>query len=110
VVGTNSLAPGVTITANQDLGFTMPLVYGRAEVDLPLTGLYVAGEGNWIGYSGSHFYDVWAKVGYTFSFGLGVEAGYRRIQLTVDNMKDINADATLSGNYIAATYPGLFQE
>ena len=93
-----------SVDANQDLGFTMPLIYGRAEIDLPLTGLYVAGEGNWIGYSGSHFYDVWAKVGYTFSFGLGVEAGYRRIQLTVDNMKDINADATLSGNYIAATY------
>ena len=101
VVGSNS---GIVVTATQDLGFTVPLLYGKAQIDLPLTGLYVAGEGNWIGYSGSHFYDVWAKVGYTFAFGLGVEAGYRRIQLTIDDVQDINGDLTIDGNYLAATY------
>ncbi|MEZ5505465.1 MAG: TIGR04219 family outer membrane beta-barrel protein [Gammaproteobacteria bacterium] len=95
---------GTTVTASIDLDFTAPLLYAKAQIDLPLTGLYVGADVNWIGYSGSSFHDVWARVGYVFGFGLGVEAGYRQLKLDVDDIDDLEANVTVDGNYIAATF------
>lgn len=94
---------GTTVTASIDLDFTAPLLYAKAQIDLPLTGLYVGADVNWIGYNGSRFHDVWARVGYRFGFGLGVEAGYRQLKLDVDDIDDLEANVTVDGNYIAAT-------
>lgn len=91
-------------TATADLDFTVPLLFGKAQFDLPLTGLYAGVEGNWIGVGGAQIFDVWAKLGYTFAFGLGLEAGMRRIDAELDDVDDIDADVTLDGTYIAATF------
>lgn len=95
---------GNSATASLDLDFTAPLLYAKAQIDLPLTGLYVGGDVNWIGYSGSQFHDVWARVGYVFAFGLGLEVGYRQMKLDVDDIDDLEANVTIDGNYVAATF------
>jgi hypothetical protein len=69
-----------------------------------LSGLYVAGDINWAGYDGTNFYDLWAKVGYVFRFGLGLEAGYRKMQLDADDIDDLEADVTIDGNYVAVVF------
>lgn len=92
-----------TDSAQEDLDFTAPLLYGKAQIDLPLTGLYVAASGNWIGSGGNAFLDSMAKVGYESSIGLGVEAGYRNISIKVDE-DDLEADLAFSGVYAAATF------
>ncbi|MAR92952.1 MAG: hypothetical protein CML06_19055 [Pseudomonadales bacterium] len=97
-------SPLVTETAQEDLDFVVPMLYGKAQFDLPLTGLYVSAEGNWIGAGGAQLYDLWGKVGYTFAFGLGVEAGLRKMALELDDVEDLDADLTLDGTYIAATF------
>jgi len=101
--GEISATDGVN-SATQDLNFTMPMLYGKAQFDLPLTGLYAGLEGNWIGVGGANVTDVWAKLGYTFAFGLGLEAGLRNFALELDDVEDIDADATLKGTYIALTF------
>jgi len=93
-----------TVTASIDMEFTVPLVYAKAQIDLPLTGLYVGTDINWIGYGGSSFHDVWARIGYVFGFGLGIEAGYRQLKLDVDDIDDLEANVTVDGNYLAATF------
>lgn len=98
------LTPANKITANEALDFAAPLLYGKAQFDLPLTGLYVGVEGNWIGAGGAQLYDLWGKVGYTFAFGLGLEAGMRKMALELDDVEDIDADVTLDGTYFAATF------
>jgi len=90
-------------TAQEDVDFAVPLLYGKAQFDLPLTGLYVAASGNWIGAAGNTFLDSIAKVGYESSIGLGVEAGYRNITVKIDE-DDLEADLGFSGIYAAATF------
>lgn len=102
--GYHPSAPTLIVTANEALDFAAPLLYGKAQFDLPLTGLYVGVEGNWIGAGGAQLYDLWGKVGYTFAFGLGLEAGMRKMALELDDVEDIDADVTLDGTYFAATF------
>lgn len=90
--------------AEEKIDITVPLLYGKARFDLPVTGLYVEAEGNWLGLGDTQLYDLWAKVGYVFKFGLGIEAGMRNLGLELDDVEDLDADVELSGTYIAATF------
>lgn len=92
------------VTAVLDMRFTTPLLYASGKVNLPLAGLYVAGDINWAGYNGTHFYDLWAKAGYVFKFGVGIEVGYRKMQLDADDIEDLEADVTIDGNYVALVF------
>ena len=92
------------VTAVLDMEFTTPLLYAKGQINLPLNGLYVAGDINWAGYEGTNFYDVWAKAGYVFKFGLGLEVGYRKMQLDADDIEDLEADVTIDGNYVAVVF------
>lgn len=90
-------------TAQEDIDYTIPLLYGKAQFDLPLTGLYVAASGNWVGAGSNNFLDSIVKIGYESTLGLGLEAGYRIINLEVDE-DDLEADFGFSGIYGAATF------
>jgi len=90
-------------TAQEDIDYTIPLLYGKARFDLPLTGLYVSASGNWIGAGSDQFIDSIVTVGYESTIGLGLEAGYRNITLSVDE-DDFEADFVLSGIFVAATF------
>ena len=90
-------------TAQEDIDYTIPLLYGKARFDLPLTGVYVSASGNWIGAGSNSFLDSMVTVGYESTIGLGLEAGYRNITLSVDE-DDFEADFVLSGIYAAATF------
>lgn len=95
---------GATQSKTQALDFPMPLLYGKVRLDLPFTGLYAEGEGNWIGYDGNNFFDVAAKLGYESSLGLGVEGGIRTIKLEIDYEDEIKADLDFSGVFVNAFY------
>lgn len=91
-------------SAEEDIDYTIPLLYGKVQFDLPFSGLSASVEGNYIGYSGNKFMDAIAKIGYESSLGLGVEAGLRTISLELDDQDDFSASLDLSGPYIAATF------
>lgn len=82
---------------------TLPMLYGKAQFDLPFSGLSVGLEGNYISYQGDKITDYSAKISYLFDsvLDVGVEAGYRKFSLTVDE-DDLQARVNLKGPYIAA--------
>ena len=91
-----------------DLDEVIPLVYAKAQFDLPFTGWSIAADANAIGYSGDSFSDITAKIAYTSDalplLDLGVELGFRRMALEVDDDDgDLNADLTIDGPYAAIT-------
>ncbi|GAA5190142.1 TIGR04219 family outer membrane beta-barrel protein [Ferrimonas gelatinilytica] len=91
--------------ASESVDEWVPLIYGAARVDLPLTGLYVAGEVQGIGYDGSSYLDYQAKLGWAFPFpvlDIGVEAGYRSVALDLDEQQvgDLTSDIDISGWFI----------
>lgn len=82
---------------------TLPLLYLKAEFDLPLSGAYVAVAGNGIGAQGNSITDFSATVGYRSKYRVGMEAGYRRMNITLDDQDDLSTDLTVDGVYAAVT-------
>ncbi len=92
------------VSAQEELDEFVPLLYGKARFDLPLTGLYVEATADWINVGGVNITDFWGKLGYTFAFGLGLELGIREIAIELDDIEDLDASIDLSGTYMAATF------
>jgi outer membrane protein len=88
---------------NVDLDVAIPLVYGKFQFDLPLSGLSLAVEANMIKYQDNQLMDYNAKVAYLFDsvLDLGLEAGYRKLSLKVDD-DDIQTNLDLDGPYVGA--------
>lgn len=90
-------------SASEELDETLPMLYGAVKFDLPLTGLYVGGDINWLAVSGDSLVDSKINLGYESSFGLGIEAGYRRFDLEIKDDDD-SADITIEGAYAGLFY------
>ena len=91
--------------ARADFDGFIPMVYGAARVDLPLTGLWVAASGMGIAFSGDTLIDVNAHVGYESDIGLGVELGWRSLRFEMEEFDDIDvAELDVSGPYAALNF------
>lgn len=89
--------------ARESVNKTFPLGHVAAEVDLPFTGTYVGGEVNAIGYDGSNLTDYDAHLGWRSDFLLGVELGYRRMKIKLDDVGGVDSNLKIGGPYLAAT-------
>lgn len=87
-----------------DMKATVPMLYGMARFQLPLTGLSVGGHGNLISYDGNELLDLTANVRYEIGFvaKFGLELGYRHLALELD--EGTYADMELSGPYAGLTF------
>jgi outer membrane protein len=86
-----------------DLNATLPMLYAAAKFNLPLTGVYIAVDGNGIGYSGSTLLDYRAMLGYESPIGLGAEIGLRNFDLNYKDGDD-KADVKVDGAYAQVFY------
>ncbi|ASK35455.1 TIGR04219 family outer membrane beta-barrel protein [Alloalcanivorax mobilis] len=89
--------------ASQSASETFPMGFLAARVNLPLTGVYVGGEVNAIEYDGSGMRDYNAHIGWRSDFLLGVELGYSRLEVELDDVSDLDTDLEIGGPYLAAT-------
>ncbi|WP_020408083.1 TIGR04219 family outer membrane beta-barrel protein [Hahella ganghwensis] len=80
----------------------VPMLYGGVGIDLPLTGLSVGANVAGLKYDDNQLVDVTARINYEIAV-VGVEAGYRRINVELDDVSDISADLTLGGPYVGVT-------
>ncbi|BDY13094.1 TIGR04219 family outer membrane beta-barrel protein [Hydrogenimonas cancrithermarum] len=88
-----------------DLSFVLPLIYANVRVPIPFfEGLSVGAEGNYITYDGSTVYDLQADLRYTFTMGLGVEAGYRAQKYKLDDVEDTSSDVDIEGFFVGAVW------
>jgi outer membrane protein len=83
----------------------IPMLYGRARTDLPLTGFWMGAEVAGMGYSDNNLIDVNAQIGWESSLGLGAELGWRLLSLDLDDVDDFEkAGIDISGPYMALNY------
>lgn len=89
-----------TVSERVDIDLPLPMVYGRALVELP-AGFTVGATAHFIGYGDNSLQDLSAHVAYGLDsvVEVGVEVGYRRFALTLDD--DAQPDVTLDGPYAA---------
>lgn len=98
-------AQSIAVTDKTDIDTKVPLMYGRAQFDLPLTGFFAGFEGNYISFDGNDLADYSAKIGYLFdsALDLGVEAGYRAVSMNIDD-GDIHTNLDVKGPYAAVIF------
>ena len=97
--GTEAIT-GLTQTESQDFTFPIPMVGARVNLGLA-DFLAVNLQGAAIAYSGDHLYDVEGRAEFSPLPFVGISAGYRYLNVTVDE-SDVNLDATFSGPFIEA--------
>ncbi len=102
--GEVKLSSADTGIATVEIDEAVPMLYAAARADLPLTGLYVAAEGNMFSIGGNDIQDLTAKVGYTLIGGLGVEGGYRVLRLNLDDINSLDSEVHVDGAYASATF------
>lgn len=89
--------------AKLDFNSVIPMVYAAARFNLPLSGLYVAVDGNGIGYSGNTLFDYRAMVGYESPMGLGAQVGIRNFDLNYQDGDD-EGDVKIDGAFAEVFY------
>ncbi len=99
VDGKTSISGNVGNTGTADFSGWVPMLYVGGAANLPLTGLSVGAYGNWIGYQGNNFYDVDVHVKYKTPWFIGVMAGYRSMNLELDDFDNFSSDLTFEGPY-----------
>jgi outer membrane protein len=99
---TSRITGAVSGTESADVSGWVPMLYGGAAIDLPFSGLEVGADGSIVKYQGSHFYDVTVRASYTTPWLLGVDVGYRKIRLDLDDFDDSYADIEFDGPYAGA--------
>lgn len=91
-------------TASESFSGPVPLAYLAGRVDIPGTGVWLGGQGSGIAFGGDEFLDLRATLGYEFDFGLGLELGYRRETLELDDFSDVDVDFEVEGGFLGAYY------
>ncbi len=85
----------------------VPMIYAKAQFDLPLSGLSVAADLNATDYSGDEITDVSVKIAYESNLipllGLGAEIGYRYMSMELDDLRYLDKELTVDGPYAAVT-------
>jgi len=94
-----------SLTETVELDAIIPMLYGKAKFDLPLTGWSIAASANLISYDSNSLNDYSAAIAYNSNllivFDLGVELGYRSMTLELD--EKLNTDVELTGPYASFT-------
>lgn len=94
-----------TDTARADFDEVIPMLYGKARVDLPLTGLWAGLEAQGMAYDGNSLTEFNAHLGWESDIGLGVEAGWRSLELELDDFDQVaNAVLEVDGPYAALNF------
>lgn len=82
----------------------VPTAYVNLQIDFPYSGWSLGATANAAAYDGDKIVDVAAKIGYEFdvtsAMAIGVNMGYRKMDLQVDDFNALTADASLSGGYV----------
>jgi len=97
-----SIANGAN--GRENFNAVIPLIYLKARVDLPFTGGFASFSGNALGDGDNTFADYQATIGWEGKIGLGIEGGYRSLNLELDDLDDIDADLAIDGAFAGVFY------
>jgi len=89
------------VSTEESFEFPLPLLYGNAQFDLPLTNVYANITANGIAIDDAYALDAQAAIGWMPLEFIGGEVGYRHFTIDADDLDDYEFDITLSGPYIA---------
>lgn len=103
----NSGAESVTQSGSIEVTDVVPMLYVRTNVGLPLTGLNLYAQGNFLSFDDHTLYDYEVGVSYELVDNLAVDvninAGYRAVKLELDDLNDLYTNIEFDGVFIGTT-------
>jgi len=97
-----SITGAVSGTQDASVSGWVPMGYLGAGADLPFSGLSVSADGAYVKYQGSSFYDYTLRATYTTPWRVGIDLGYRKIKLDLDDFDNSYANVEFDGPYAGA--------
>lgn len=96
------IRPPYGVSSSTNIDMVLPLIYLKAQFDLPLSGFYTALTAQALSDGDNGMVDLDIELGYMFDFNVmeaGASIGYRRASLDAEDLSDIYADSSLDGYY-----------
>ena len=93
-----------TSSSSIDLDNYVPMLYGAAKFELPLTGMYTGAQVNYRDYDDMLIADYSIAVGYETDLGFGAELGYRSYTIEDASTRetiDVSIDGAYAGIFFA---------
>lgn len=89
---------------NIDFDETLPLLYSKFRFDM-YSGWWIGAELHGAAFSDNQILDTNIKLGWETEYGLGLEVGYRELQIELEDLGDITeSDVELSGPYFGLNF------
>ncbi|WP_416399294.1 TIGR04219 family outer membrane beta-barrel protein [Allohahella sp. A8] len=90
---------GTANRVEEEFKAVIPMLYGGAGLNLPLTGLSAYASVAGIGYSGNSIVDANLALNYELNM-VDVTVGWRELQIKLDDVDNVDADMTLGGPFL----------
>jgi len=98
--------PVSQLQSNLDVSGIIPMAYVSTIIGLPLTGLNVFAEANFISYDDQTIYDAQVGVSYSILDNVAVDfdvtIGYRTMKMELNDLDDFYSDLTYDGFFAGA--------
>jgi len=100
-----SMLPQLSHTESTHFSLFMPTLYGKTRFTIPTTEISLQLEGDLFSYDNTTFYNYEVSARYTFTMGLGIEAGYKALHLESKDLADgLVVDMDFRGPYAAVVW------
>jgi len=100
-----STLPQLTYTESTNFSLFVPTLYGKTKFNIPQTDISLQFEGDFLSYDDTTFYNYELSARYTFTMGLGIEAGYKALHLDSKDLADgLYVDVDFKGPYAAIVW------
>ncbi|MEM0911526.1 MAG: TIGR04219 family outer membrane beta-barrel protein [Pseudomonadota bacterium] len=97
-----------TRSASDSFNGFVPMGYGRAAVGIPGTGIGAYVEGSFLSIDDNSIVDYQVALTYSFietlALDLTVQAGYRSLELDIEDIDDIYADLQFDGAFVGVEF------
>lgn len=108
-VSTQLTSGSTTTTVSDTIAVTdvVPMLYVATNVGLPLTGLNLYAQGNFLSIDDHTLYDYEVGVSYelidNMVVDMNINAGYRAVKLELDDLNDLYSDIEFDGVFVGTT-------
>ena len=87
-----------------DFDHLIPMLYLNGQFDLPLTGLSAAATVEALSFDSNKVTDIELALKYQFKFGLGMDVGYRILDIDLKNINSFKSDMQMDGFFIGGFF------
>jgi outer membrane protein len=92
------------VNDESDFDDWIPMLYAKAQFDLPLTGLSAAATVEALSFDSNKVTDVDLALKYQNKLGLGVDIGYRTVDVDLKNINSFKTDLKADGFYLGGHF------